>query len=276
MQVPTTQEEWLKTSDQFRDRWNFNNCCGAVDGKHVVITPPANSGSEYYNYKHTYSIVLMALVDADYKFLFVDVGSNGRVSDGGVFGQSALSHALETNSLNLPAETALPGRVKPQPFVIVGDEAFPLRHNLMKPFSGKSITRYEQRIFNYRLSRARRIVENAFGILANRFRVFLSRIPLSPEKVQLVVLAACALHNFLRTQECEQNSDGWLDTEDITTGELTQGSWRQTGTNGSWHPLSTSTSRRSSDYAAEVRNEFCEYFSSEGKVQWQDYSVRDY
>lgn len=53
-------------------------------------------------YKHTFSIVLLALVDANYKFLFVDIGTNGRVSDGGVFRNSALSQALEANSLNLP------------------------------------------------------------------------------------------------------------------------------------------------------------------------------
>ena len=73
-----------------------------MDGKHVLIKPPPNSGSFYINYKHSFSIVLLVVVDANYKFLYVDVGCNGRVSDGGVFRNSSLSTALEGNSLNTP------------------------------------------------------------------------------------------------------------------------------------------------------------------------------
>lgn len=71
----------------------------------------------------------------------------------------------------------------------------------MKPYSRRHMS-YDERIFNYRLSRARRIVENAFGILANRFRIFMKPIALSPENVELTVLAACSLHNFLRGRRC--------------------------------------------------------------------------
>ena len=69
----------------FLERWNMPNCVGALDGKHVVLRPPINSGSTYFNYKHSFSVVMMALVDADYKFLYVDVGANGRISDVRVF-----------------------------------------------------------------------------------------------------------------------------------------------------------------------------------------------
>jgi hypothetical protein len=80
---------------------------------------------------------------------------------------------------------------------IVADEAFPLKSYIMKPFSRKTTNGIEKRTFSYRLSRARRVVENSFGILANCFRVFLSPILLRPKKVELLVSTCCVLHNFI-------------------------------------------------------------------------------
>ena len=156
----------------FKERWNFDKCIGALGGKHVVIRPPPSSGSYYFNYKHTFSIVLLALVDADYKFTYVDIGTNARISDGGVFENSALAQALEYDELNIPDPTPLPNRTMNVPYVTVTDDAFPLLPSILKPFALRTLTK-EQRIFNYHLSRARHMVENAFGILANRFRVFM-------------------------------------------------------------------------------------------------------
>lgn len=67
--------EWVETAKDFEQKWNFPHCLGAVDGKHVEIRKPPNSRSFYFNY--TFSIVLMA--DADYKFMMVNVGMNGRI-----------------------------------------------------------------------------------------------------------------------------------------------------------------------------------------------------
>lgn len=86
-----------------------------MDGKHVNIFAP-NDSSDYYNYKGAHNIVLLALVDDDYCFSYVDIGTNGRSSDGGVFERSGLGRALERNTLNLPEQS-----------VIVGDAAFPLK-----------------------------------------------------------------------------------------------------------------------------------------------------
>ena len=76
---------WLSVAMEFEEKWQFPNCVGAIDGKHVPLINPFNSGPTYFNYKSFFSIVLLALVDADYKFLYVNVGCQGRISNGGVF-----------------------------------------------------------------------------------------------------------------------------------------------------------------------------------------------
>uniref|UniRef100_A0A3P9LM55 DDE Tnp4 domain-containing protein n=1 Tax=Oryzias latipes TaxID=8090 RepID=A0A3P9LM55_ORYLA len=164
-------------------RWNFPNCLGAMDEKHIFIQAPANSGSLYFNYKGTFSVVLVALVDADYPFLVVDVGSYGSNSDGGIFANSGLVKALRDGTLNVPP---------PINHVIVADEAFPLKPYLLRPYPGRRLPT-DKRIFNYRLSRARRISENVFGILSQRFRVFQRTLQVQPSVVDKVVKAACVL-----------------------------------------------------------------------------------
>ena len=76
---PTTAEEWTQVAQDFSDKWNFHHCCGGIDGKHVRIQAPPNSGCLYYNYKGFYFIIMLALVDANYKFMYVDVGLKGLI-----------------------------------------------------------------------------------------------------------------------------------------------------------------------------------------------------
>ncbi|XP_046874020.1 uncharacterized protein LOC124466278 [Hypomesus transpacificus] len=92
--VPTKQD-WRAIAEGFLQRWNFPNCLGSIDGKHVVIQAPHNSGSLYHNYKGTFSIVLLAVVDTDSMFRVIDVGGYGQNSDGGTLGNSAFSEALK-------------------------------------------------------------------------------------------------------------------------------------------------------------------------------------
>ncbi|KAL6418206.1 hypothetical protein ACFW04_012271 [Cataglyphis niger] len=145
--------------------------------KAYFFRPPHSEGSKYCNYKGRDSIILLALVEADYKFIFVDIGKNGRAHDSTVF-----------------REMFLPGFNFEMPYVIVGDDAFPLHVNLMEPYLERDLTQ-DKRIFNYRLSRTRRVSENAFGILANRFRILLNSMILAVEKVEIIT-HACVLHNF--------------------------------------------------------------------------------
>ncbi|KAG5882128.1 hypothetical protein JTB14_033859 [Gonioctena quinquepunctata] len=85
IKVPKNEKEWDDVAKRFYSKWNYPNCIGALDGKHVVLQTPANSGSLYYDHKGSFSIVLIALCDADYNFLYVDVGVQGRECDAGVF-----------------------------------------------------------------------------------------------------------------------------------------------------------------------------------------------
>ncbi|XP_023303070.2 protein ANTAGONIST OF LIKE HETEROCHROMATIN PROTEIN 1-like [Lucilia cuprina] len=198
LETPKEADAWEAIAGKFNDLWQFPNCIGAVDGKHIVMDAPANSCSIFYNYKGTHSIILMGIADAEYRFLYIDVGRNGRFSDGGVFNRCTFGQALDTNQLCLPPPKALPGRQQHVPYVLVADDAFALRCNLLKPYSQRGLTMV-QRVFNYRLSRARRIIENVFGIMSSRFRVLRKPISLNPEKTIKVTLACCVIHNFLIT-----------------------------------------------------------------------------
>lgn len=140
---------------------------GALDGNHIQCKAPPNSGSVYYNYKGNFSIVLLALCDAQYKFTYNNVGAKGSASDGGIFGSCSLGTALENETLNIPPDCPLPYRVQSIPFSIVADDAFPAGKRILKQFSMRNLSSTE-RIYNYRISRARRTIENAFGIASAR------------------------------------------------------------------------------------------------------------
>lgn len=90
----------------------------------------------------------------------------------------------------------------------------------MKPFGGPNLT-FDEKVYNYRLSRARRIVENVFGILVSRFRLFERPIPPPPNSVDKIVLAACVLDNFLRDHSPQTYIPrASVDTEDFNIGAL--------------------------------------------------------
>ena len=190
LRMPSSKEEWLELPKETFERWNFPNAFAAADGKHVSLLHPNNSGSEYYNYKGFYSLVMLALVDFDYKFTFSDVACQGRISDADVYNNSALSFVIENEQLNLPEPCELPiidtawtqdevAEMK-IPFMFVAYDAFPLIRHILKPYGQRNLDD-KKRIYNYRLSRFRRVTENAFGIWACRYRIFLARINLSPD-----------------------------------------------------------------------------------------------
>lgn len=170
----------------------------------------------------------MGIADAEYRLLYIDVGRNGRFSDGGVFNRCTFGQAMDSNQLGLPPPKPLPGRSVPVPYVLVADDAFALRPNLLKPYSQRGLT-IDQRIFNYRLSRARRIIENVFGIMSARFRVLRKPIQLDAEKTKKLVLACSVLHNYLMTTNKMMYAPANSLDHYNNNGELILGDWRDDG-----------------------------------------------
>lgn len=264
---PTTPEGWRAIADGFLRRWNLPHCVGAVDGKHVAIQCPKGGGSVYYNYKGYHSIILFAVADAYYKFTWVDVGANGSASDCQVFNSSDLKEAIEDDTIGFPDPDPLPDDNVDMPYFLAGDDAFPLRTWLMKPFSRRQLDN-DERIFNYRLSRGRRVVENAFGILAHRFRVLLTTMQQSPETVTKIVLACVCLHNLLRSGE--QGPPPGVDLEDEQHNVI-PGKWRE---DAQMDDLKAVTGNRTTKEAKRQRLTLKHYFMSDaGAVEWQQEMV---
>jgi len=115
-------------------------------------------------------VVLRGVADSESGFIFIDIGAYGKQSDGGTFSASTLYHFLEEFESTLPKPASFEGSGTEMPFVILGDEAYPLKMYIMKLFARKDLS-CEERAFNYRLSRARRCVECAFGILTVKWRL---------------------------------------------------------------------------------------------------------
>lgn len=257
--MPETEAEWLVIARGFEERWQFPNCLGSIDGKHIRIVPPSGSGSTFYNYKKFFSIVLLACANANYEIIWCEAGVNGRISDGGVIKETRFYEKLNNRELNIPNKRKPQNCSKALPFVFIGDEAFALRTDFMKPFGKNSLTT-ERKIYNYRLSRARRVIENVFGILSNRFKILHTAINLDLQRIKLVVLTCCILHNFLR-KSATNYLDYEFEIDDITREDNVpiQGVI----------PLNIINGNVSND-AKLVREEFVQYFNGEGAVSWQN------
>ena len=190
LRCPTTPDEWKELEREFRIRWNVPHALGALDGKHVALKKPKNTGALYHNYKGFFSIVMFALVDGQYKFRWVDAGTAGSCSDAQIFNASQLKRRIEVGRIGFPDPAPITQGGRDVPYFILADDAFALKTWLMKPYGRRMLTR-EERIANYRISRGRRIVENAFGILVSRFRVMRTTIELPPRNSQRSGLHLC-------------------------------------------------------------------------------------
>ncbi|XP_071578909.1 putative nuclease HARBI1 [Temnothorax nylanderi] len=252
------EESWKSVADEFQRLWNFPNCIGAIDGKHVQIQAPPNSGSTYYNYKGHHSINLLGISDANYCFTIVDIGAEGRQSDGGVFRNSEIGKRFEVNSFKLPNPKQIEVDGPELPYVLVANEAFPLSMYMMRPYPRSRKLDIGKKVFNYRLSRARRVVENAFGILVARWRIYRRPIIANVSNVRKIVQATVALHNFIIKNEAQlTGSKSYLRTgeEVLHTSHGVRNM-----------PLCRS---RGNNNAIAVREAYSTYFQGTGALSYQ-------
>ena len=246
-----TQQQLENIVEEYNTLWNFPNCFGSIDGKHCRIRCPPNSGTTYFNYLKYYSIGLQGVADANKKFITIEVGSRGSESDGGVFQSSALYNLLESNRFNVPPERALPNSNTILPNVMIGDEAYPLKKYLMRPYPRprNAILQNDKQIFNDRLSRARKCIENAFGILYQKFRIFDTNILLKRETAIIVIKCACILHNLIRDFDGNSDLDYVHVVENAAAAATGQGNVNLNVRNN-----------RASQLATGIRDSFKDYF----------------
>ncbi|KAG8291498.1 hypothetical protein J6590_108747 [Homalodisca vitripennis] len=191
----------------------------------------------------------MAVTDADYKFVFIDVGSYGKCGDSIIFQQSALHQRILADTIDLPEDRAISSSSStPIPFVFLADDAFSLSHRVLCPFIGKQLND-TKRTFNYRHCRARRYVECTFGILANKWRIFHRPLNVDVDLAIDIVKACCILHNYVRSRDGLQFVDTlYKFPTDNDDSECTH---------------------RNRQYNSNTRNILAEYFVNEGAVPWQ-------
>lgn len=204
----------------------------------------------------------MASCDADCRFNFVDIGSPGADGDMNVFARTKLGKCVleSDHELDLPNDLNIDGQETPLFFI--ADDAFPLTRRIMKPYGGHSLTN-EQKVFNYRLSRARRTIENAFGIMSMRWGCLRSEFLCHPEKAKLIVAACCALHNFLmkRSPTYGVNPDRY-----DAHGNLIEGDWRKTN-----QPLDQieTGNIRSTEIGKVIRQRLTNFFNNTDVLHYQ-------
>ena len=186
----------------FATKWSFPQCVGAVDGTHIPIIAPKENPTDYFNRKGHHSIVMQAVVDHEYKFQDIYVGWPGSVHDARIFMNSQLFIKGEAGTL-LPTQYKNINGVD-VPLMILGDPAYPLLPWLMKPYSDNGRLSQRQSNFNYRLSCARMVVENAFGRLKGRWRCLMKRNDNDVTFMTTLVASCCVLHNI-----CEMHNDAF-------------------------------------------------------------------
>lgn len=217
---PSTTEDFKRIEKVMWEKWNMPNCVSSIDGKHVRIKAPQHSGSLFFN--------------------------------------SMIGKKIARNDFNIPESKVLPGTNINLPHFLIGDEAFPLDKNMMmKPYSRRSKLDHQKEVFNYRLCRARRVAENAFGLLSQVFRVFYTPIAIAPDTCTDLILVACCFHNLLRDGYLEINNRPYY--------------IRDENQNPTDNMIDLAATTSTVHDGINVRNQLKLFFNSQiGQVSWQN------
>lgn len=206
----------------------------------------------------------MAIVSASYRFMLIDIGAQGRHSDGGIFLNSIMGQMFHRDEFDVPIPSVCSVNRPPLPYMLVADEAFQLNKFTLRPYPGRNITE-EQKIYNYRLSRARRVVESAFGIMVARFRICQGPITTSVETADKIIKAIVVLHNFLLSEPKYYSPQ----FSDLSENENIEEQWQQINISSTFQKIGRAGGQAHSRYATNIREEFKNYFLYEGAVPWQ-------
>ncbi len=263
LQMPD-RNRWKQIADDFEKMWNYPNYLGSVDGKHCNIIAPSKSGSVWFCYKKHFPMVLMAVADAFSRFTWVNVGVKGSAPDSLVFQCMTFGQQVLHNTLDVPPPRPIHPYIQYSfPYVFVADEAFPGRENLLKPYPGSRTEDLskKRRVFNYRLSRARRTVEGAFGLLAAQFRFLKRVVEVQPENYRKMIMAAVVLHNYIM-QDVRDIALEERKLDEVFTKERDQGQVAVLQPLR-WQGL------RASQKAKDVRSHFAHFFNTVGQFLGQ-------
>lgn len=173
--------------EEIKEAFSKNNgpkAMGAIDGTHFEILKPSENQDSYINRKGYHSILLQGVVDHKKRFIDVFAGEPGSLHDARLLRKSRLYSKIMEDPTFIGND------------FLLGDSAYPNLSWLVTPFKDHGLLTQTQKMFNYRLSSKRVIIENAFGLLKGRFRRLKSFENLSLHLCSKLILSACVLHNI--------------------------------------------------------------------------------
>ena len=250
--MPKSEIEFYQKISEMEQMWQFPCCWGAIDGCHVPIKCPpggVKSCKEYHNFKNFYSIVLMAMVDSKYRFMWGSCGFPGNSHDSVILQSTNLWEQIQEKEYlpNISKKLGVPP-------LILADSAFQLKPWLMKPYTNAKLTGKE-RYFNYRLSRARMVTECAYGQLKGRWRILLRKCESLPEEVKMITLARMVLHNI-----CISQGDILPRTLDVTIDPNTNQRRESSEIRDIFHMMDPSKPRNQEKRASRIRDTLANRF----------------
>ncbi|CAF4749204.1 unnamed protein product [Rotaria socialis] len=186
-------QEIKDTSSKFLRKFGYPMCIGAVDGTHISIKPPLGLEADYFNYKKYHSVIMLAVVNADLGFTYINVGAPGRCNDASVYSRSNLSDVIKNSIYEDHYMTVNNTKIQSH---LIADSAFALDQTLLEPFPDRIDMPRQHRMFNYRLSRCRSTVERAFGMMKNRFRILHKKMEFNLDNTINIIKTAVIMHNI--------------------------------------------------------------------------------